>query len=42
MLGVDYMRETGSFLVNCPQNEPGLKIFLLLYDEKIYAAHKRT
>ena len=35
------MRETGSFLARSSKNQPGLKIFFVLYYEKIYPVQKR-
>ena len=38
------MEKTGSLLAHlgCPKSDPDLKIFLVLFDEKIYTVHKRT
>ena len=39
----NYLREADSLLPHIDiQNEPGLKIFFSLYDEKLYPVHKRT
>ena len=44
LLRTDYMGETGSLLAHLGryENKSGLEIFLILYDKKTYAIHKRT
>ena len=41
---IEYVGETDSLLAHLgrSKNDPGLEMFLVLYDEKIYPVHKRT
>ena len=40
--GIDYIKETFAISAMCFKKEPGLKIFLVLYDEKSCLLLKRT